>query len=526
MAIARLSMKVGKAGKAGPHAAYIAREGQYANRLERGERLEATEAGNMPAWAQSNPLAFWQAADAYERANGTTYREMEIALPRELTSEQQIQLVREWVKQEIGDRHAYQWAIHVPTAADGGEQPHVHLMFSERQVDGIDRDPEQYFKRYNAKHPERGGAKKGYGTVDPNMKLGPERKAARAAELKELRGRWEAMCNAHLERAGVEQRIDMRSHAERGTGLEPERKQLPSQWRGQGRANVIEFRQARAELAEARAELARAVPDARAEVIHLEAERQRRDAERQFEAMPAAELVKQWDAAAKDLAKGYRQRADRLESRIRGELDDISNRRWRALTDHAEKRPAEVQDTLWNRVTGKVAEYAKALTDWEGTMKRIQSWKREREGDLKGRLKRLEGYLSRTHYGYDDKATRKAEQRLQRERPEWGARIEAAREKVAMDRLRQQEVQREAQGMAKKIVEAAKLHQRGKLRDVPPEFGKVLDAVNAMPGHSSQKAHQLAAELVERPELRQTYAKLLQPHTQQLSQQRGQGLGR
>ena len=68
MAIGRLSMKVGKAGKAGPHAAYIAREGQYANRLERGEKLEATEAGNMPAWAQSNPLAFWQAADAASHA--------------------------------------------------------------------------------------------------------------------------------------------------------------------------------------------------------------------------------------------------------------------------------------------------------------------------------------------------------------------------------------------------------------------------------------------------------------------------
>ena len=51
MAIARLSMKVGKAGKASPHAAYIAREGKYADRLELGEKLEATSAGNMPAWA-------------------------------------------------------------------------------------------------------------------------------------------------------------------------------------------------------------------------------------------------------------------------------------------------------------------------------------------------------------------------------------------------------------------------------------------------------------------------------------------
>lgn len=291
MAIGRLSMKVGKAGKAGPHAAYIAREGQYANRLERGEKLEATEAGNMPAWAQSNPLAFWQAADAYERKNGTTYREMEIALPRELDADQRAALVREFVRQEIGDRHAYQWAIHTPTAADGQEQPHVHLMFSERQCDGIERDPEQYFKRYNAKAPEKGGARKGYGPSAGQTLT----KAERAAELKELRGRWEAMCNAHLERAGVEQRIDMRSHAERGTGLEPERKQLPSQWRGQGRANVIEFRQARAELAEARAELARAVPDARAEVIHLEAERQRREQAQQerqrLERMSSRELA-------------------------------------------------------------------------------------------------------------------------------------------------------------------------------------------------------------------------------------------
>ncbi|EFI6360630.1 MobA/MobL family protein [Escherichia coli] len=248
----------------------------------------------MPAWAQSNPLAFWRAADAYERKNGTTYREMEVALPRELDAEQRAALVREFVRQEIGDRHAYQWAIHVPTAADGGEQPHFHLMFSERQRDGIERDPEQYFKRYNAKHPERGGARKGYGPSAGQTLT----KAERAAELKELRGRWEAMCNAHLERAGVEQRIDMRSHAERGTGMEPERKQSPRQWRGQGRANVIEFRQARAELAEARQELARAVPDARAEVIHLEAERQRREqaqrerAERQrLERMSSRELA-------------------------------------------------------------------------------------------------------------------------------------------------------------------------------------------------------------------------------------------
>ncbi|RYF13798.1 MAG: MobA/MobL family protein, partial [Oxalobacteraceae bacterium] len=79
-------MKVGGAGKAAPHAAYIFREGRYARQDEL-EQLEATRAGNMPAWAQDDPIAFWQAGDEHERANGTTYREMEISLPRELAVE-------------------------------------------------------------------------------------------------------------------------------------------------------------------------------------------------------------------------------------------------------------------------------------------------------------------------------------------------------------------------------------------------------------------------------------------------------
>ena len=249
MAIAHLHMKVGKAGKAGAHAAYITRTGRYANRLNRGEKLEATDTGNMPAWAKDNPKAFWDASDLHERKNGSTYREMEIALPRELTPEQRLALVMDFVRQELGDKHAYQWAIHTPKAVDGNEQPHVHIMFSERQNDGIERSPEQYFKRYNSKNPEKGGARKGYGP-NAGKTLTP---AERAEELKALRGRWEALCNNYLERAGQEIRIDMRSYADRNIDLIPEKKQLPSQWRGDGKNNIINFRKARAERSELKA---------------------------------------------------------------------------------------------------------------------------------------------------------------------------------------------------------------------------------------------------------------------------------
>lgn len=246
MAIGRLSVKVGKTGKASAHSAYISRSGEYSKYTERGEKLEATESGNMPKWAEHDPNIFWQSADAFERKNGTTYREMEIALPRELTPEQRIELVHEFIEQEIGSRHAYQFAIHVPMALDGGEQPHIHLMFSERQIDGIERDPEQYFKRYNAKYPERGGAKKGYGERAGQTLT----KSERAEELKALRSRWEKMCNNHLQKAGHYEQIDMRSYIDQGKDISPEKKQLPSQWKDPiQRAKIVEYREAKADLA-------------------------------------------------------------------------------------------------------------------------------------------------------------------------------------------------------------------------------------------------------------------------------------
>ena len=276
MAIGRLSVKAGKPGRASSHSQYIARSGPYEYLLEReksrgaSEALEATRHGNMPTWAQDNPALFWQAADAHERKNGAPYREFEIALPRELTPEQRLDLVQAWVNQEIGDRHPYQFAVHCPLATDGGEQPHAHIMFSERRLDGIERDPEQFFKRANSKNPERGGCKKGWGER-PGETL---TKAERAEEMKRTRARWEAMCNAHLAQAGVDASISMASHRDRGTGQEPERKLLPSQWRDEAkRAEVLDFRAARAAREQARAGLAQALepPPGGAQVIILEA---------------------------------------------------------------------------------------------------------------------------------------------------------------------------------------------------------------------------------------------------------------
>ena len=150
-------------------------------------------------------------ADEHERKTDT-YREHVIALPRELDEYERHELIKDWIAQEIGEKHAYQYAIHNPPALDGGEQPHAHIMFSERTIDDVERDPDQYFKRYNSKNPEKGGAKKA------NT---PKFSAERKEELKAMRDRWEKTCNAHLERAGYSYRISMKSLKEQGIEREP-----------------------------------------------------------------------------------------------------------------------------------------------------------------------------------------------------------------------------------------------------------------------------------------------------------------
>jgi MobA/MobL family len=200
------SIKTGAKGAAADHAAYIAREGRFADE-ERYGALEAQGVGNMPSWAREDPAAFWRAADQHERENGNTYREFELALPRELERDHQIALVQRFIESELGKAHAYQWALHADRAKDGGEQPHVHVMFSDRIQDGIEREPQQYFKRANRKSPEKGGAlKRSYGA----------NKIEAAQTYRDIRARWGAVQNLALEAHGIQARVDHRSLAEQG----------------------------------------------------------------------------------------------------------------------------------------------------------------------------------------------------------------------------------------------------------------------------------------------------------------------
>lgn len=219
MASFRLEVKSGKKGSAAEHSAYITREGKHSVR----EDLVEQGHGNMPEWADI-ARKLWRMADRFERSNGAVYREYIIPLPSELTPMQQHELVMALIREFAGDK-PYQYALHAPASSLAGElNPHLHLMVTDRIPDGIERDPERVFKRYNAKQPEMGGWRKESGGRN-RMELRDEiiMKRKRCADLQ----------NEVLAKYGHEARVDHRKLSEQGI------QRLPGKHLGQARIRIM-----------------------------------------------------------------------------------------------------------------------------------------------------------------------------------------------------------------------------------------------------------------------------------------------
>ena len=202
MAIAHAQFKTGKAGTAGgSHARYISGIDDFSSRSD----VRGFVDGNLPSWAKS-ATEFFDAADTWERANGRAYSEIEFAIPRELkTPEEQNRFAMVFAAKMVGETHPFRLAIHDKKAADGGRNVHAHLMFSERLLDGIERNPEQFFSRANKKNPERGGCAK-------------DRRWNDRGVVEHVRRMYQEQCREH----GIH--IDMRSFERRGIDAVPEPK--------------------------------------------------------------------------------------------------------------------------------------------------------------------------------------------------------------------------------------------------------------------------------------------------------------
>lgn len=153
----------------------------------------------------------WNAVEKIEKAkNSQLAREIEIAIPKELSPEQQIELVRQYVNDNfVSVGMCADFAIH--DKADGN--PHAHIMLTMRPLeqDGqwgakskkeyILDDNGEKVKLKNGKYKTRK-----INTVDWNEQD--------KAEL--WRSKWAEIANEFLEQNSVDERIDHRSFARQG----------------------------------------------------------------------------------------------------------------------------------------------------------------------------------------------------------------------------------------------------------------------------------------------------------------------
>ncbi len=154
-------------------------------------------------WAKDRS-ALWNAAEfAENRKDARVAREFEIALPHELSAEQRLEAAREFA-QELANRYgaAVDFAIHAPHDASDVRNHHAHVMMTTRQVTEEGLGEKTYLEHKNARLLSAGLA-----TTD--------------MQLRDIRQTWEGIANERLAMAGLDIRIDHRSHMERGLEISP-----------------------------------------------------------------------------------------------------------------------------------------------------------------------------------------------------------------------------------------------------------------------------------------------------------------
>jgi len=142
---------------------------------------------HAPEWVKDRAV-LWNTVDACEkRKDARLAKEILVALPKELTLEQNIALVRQYCQEQFIDKGMIaDLNIH----HERTENPHAHILLTTREI-----TPE------------------GFGLKNRDWN--------KRELVFEGRKAWEDLANMHLAMAGIEQTIDSRSLKDRGIDIEP-----------------------------------------------------------------------------------------------------------------------------------------------------------------------------------------------------------------------------------------------------------------------------------------------------------------
>jgi Ti-type conjugative transfer relaxase TraA len=165
--------------------------------------------GAPDEWQDREKL--WNDVEAAElRKDAQLAREIEFAIPREMTQEQGIELARDFVQREFVDQGMVaDLNVHWDIGVDGEPKPHAHVMLTMREVND-----------------------EGFG---PKV-----RDWNRTEHLSKWREAWADHANQRLAELDIDARIDHRSLAAQGIDLEPQNKIGPAASRIAGEGLTLE----------------------------------------------------------------------------------------------------------------------------------------------------------------------------------------------------------------------------------------------------------------------------------------------
>jgi len=164
----------------------------YTSRAERIVFTDIMAPKDAPEWAHDRNALWNNAERAEKRKDAQLAREIEIALPHEMTDQQREYLVKDFAREAfVRKGYAVDIAIHAPDKDSDGRNYHAHLMVTMRTLDN-----------------DGFAAKK-------------DRSLNSSEQLGEWREQFADLTNRHLERHGIDARVDHRSLKEQGIEREP-----------------------------------------------------------------------------------------------------------------------------------------------------------------------------------------------------------------------------------------------------------------------------------------------------------------
>ena len=189
------------------------------------EHCELSIPKNSPKWVQEllvgdvhkNSEKLWNAVEQFEkRVDAQVYRDIEFSLPHELSSEERLDLAREFIKDNFTSKGMIaDWCVHNHfDEVEEIEKPHVHVMLTMREA--VERDSTIFQKLKSYMGLERASSEMVFGpkVVEWNSKI----------LLCNWREKWADYANVHLAKAGLDMRIDHRSYEDQGIELIPQPK--------------------------------------------------------------------------------------------------------------------------------------------------------------------------------------------------------------------------------------------------------------------------------------------------------------